>query len=98
MLSITPASYHGISLPTPAPLCLLLPEHRSARPSRCPSCLSWGLVAEQPLGKEAAGRNTLTWWQLCCSKDAFHLPMCNVKVGLSYPGNLDRAQNHLVCC
>lgn len=37
MLSITPAGYHGISLPTPAaPPCLLPPEHRSARPSSCP--------------------------------------------------------------
>lgn len=61
-----------------------------------PSCFSSELVAQQPLGKEAAGRNTLTWWQLrghgwSRSKDAFHLqgaPGCDASAGLSYPGEL----------
>lgn len=96
MLSITLAGYHGISLPTPAGGCPaawplraccrlstaeLLPAPGAAS---LPSCLSAGPVDEQPLGKEAAGRNTLTRCQLrwhcwSCSKDAFHLPSATLK-------------------
>lgn len=61
-----------------------------------PSCFSSELVAQQPLGKEAAGRNTLTRWQLrghgwsrskgCVSPAGS--PGCAASAGLSYPGEL----------
>lgn len=97
MLSITPVGYHGISLPTPAsgcpaawPLracCRLSIAHSKLLPApgaaSLPSCRSSELV-EQPLGKEAAGRNTLTWCQphwhgWSISKGAFHLPSATLK-------------------
>lgn len=75
-----------------SPLCLLPPEHHSLGTAKLlpapgaaslPSCRSSELV-EQPLGKEAAGRNKLTWCQprwhsWSSSKGAFHLPSATLK-------------------
>lgn len=71
-----------------------------------PSCFSSELVAQQPLGKEAAGRNTLTRWQLrghgwSRSKAAFHLQGARgAPLARGFPTrvNSDRARDGLVCC
>lgn len=88
------ASRRRVTMASPCkPLC--------ARAGAAPSPAAF-LCARRPaaVGKEAAGRNTLTSWQLleCCGVELHLQSPARRCRGTFLPGDLDQEQDHLIGC